>query len=151
MTVIEHSKGGAAEASIAGLESALGHSLPPDYRAFLSTHNGGRPNPAGFRVGPPGQSYSDAEVHYFYGIGTKLSNLEQHIEIYKGRLPAELVPIASDTCGNVIALALSGDRRGAVFFWDHEKETGTDPAGWGNVTEVGPSLDAFLASLADDV
>lgn len=151
MTVIKDSKRGTDEASIARLEFALGHRFPEEYRAFLLAHNGGRPVPAGFQVGPAEESYSDAKVHDFYGVGNKLSNLVETIEIYEGRIPEPLIPIASDTCGNQIAIALTGERRGAIFFWDHEEETRTDPPGWANVTEVGASLNAFLAGLAKDL
>jgi hypothetical protein len=151
MTRIDEAPGGASEDEVERIEQALaGGRLPEDYRRFLLTHNGGSPEPAGFVLaGPPGP-YQDSEVQWFLGIGDPDYDLEDWFATYRGpeaRMPAELLPIAVDPGGNVICLAVAGERRGAVFFWDHEEES--DPPGWSNVHPIADSFDAFLEGLRD--
>ena len=70
---------------------------------------------------------------------------------FTDRMPKRLVPIASDSFGNQICIAVSGDDRGSIFFWDHEKEAdegeGESPETIGNVTLIADSFSAFLDLL----
>jgi hypothetical protein len=134
------------ERAIERVEQALiGDRLPDPYRRFLLTHNGGTPDPAGFVYADESGPYTDSEVARFMGIGDTNYDLEEWSEIYRGRMPEELLPIAVDPGGNVICLAIAGANRGAVYFWDHEAES--DPPTWSNVHRLADSFDAFLANL----
>lgn len=61
------------------------------------------------------------------------------------RIPKQLLPIACDPFGNDICLAISGRRRGKVYFWDHELELGVPS--WFNVFFVAKSFDNFIDIL----
>lgn len=71
---------------------------------------------------------------------------------YGRRIPSELIPIAEDGDGNVVCVALFGEFRGAIYFWDHEVE----PAALGllgessfidNVRKIAVDFSEFLEEL----
>jgi hypothetical protein len=139
-------------AKLDALEQRLAIKLPEEYRRFLLAQNGGRPNPAVFDfIGDGGRS-ENSRVHFFLSIyDGKYSNFEIVFKIFKiraKRIPTELIPIAHDSFGNQICLAISGKHKGAVFFWDHENENpeGNEPW-WNNIHLIKPSLQEFLDSL----
>jgi hypothetical protein len=91
----------------------LGTRLPRDYKSFLLRHNGGRPEPA---------CIVNAVVSMFYSINAKnkVHDLLANVRRMRRTLPDGVIPIAVDTFGNEICLALKGKNRGKVYFWDHE-------------------------------
>jgi hypothetical protein len=66
-------------------------------------------------------------VRYFRGLhdGSNYHNLHEPLQTYRnqGRMPAELIPIASDSFGNWVCLGVAGEAKGHVYFWDHERES----------------------------
>lgn len=140
----------ASEARVGALETNLGCRLPEDYRSFLLSYNGGRVSPAGFvfaeRTGP----YTDSLVHSLYSLydGEDCS-LEATLALLARRLPTGVIPIGDDPGGNEICLVLAGDRRGQVWFWDHEREPETQPD-WSNMDLIAQSFDAFMRGLTAD-
>ncbi len=135
------------EDQLARFEARIGRVLPADYRAFLLQHNGGRPVPADFVISAEGGTDT---LHHTYGLhdGPSSFSLLDAYETYLGRVPPALLPIADDPGGNQICLGIDGEHRGAVFFWDHEREAdGGELPSFDNVTPVAPSFAAFLAAL----
>ncbi|HYO72094.1 MAG TPA: SMI1/KNR4 family protein [Archangium sp.] len=126
------------------VESRLAIELPQDYRAFLLSHNGGRPIPDAFQMCGRWEM-----VDRFLGIHEgEHDNLLDYVRAYEGRLPPELLPIAHDAFGNLICLAVRGSQHGGVYFWDHEWEAGRgEPPSYDNVTCIAESFEAFLASM----
>lgn len=125
-------------------ESKLSIEFPREYRAFLLTHNGGRPVPDTFQM-----SGRFEMVDRFLGIHEgEHDNLLDYVRAYEGRLPPELLPIAHDAFGNLLCLAVRGPERGRVYFWDHEWEPapGESP-GHEVLTRVADNFEAFLESL----
>jgi cell wall assembly regulator SMI1 len=114
------------ESDIAKAEHRMGVTLPDDYRQFLLRHNGGRPDRNVFPV--VGDPLNDTGIiNWLYSIEDgDVYDLVGNAEIYKGRMPAELLPIGLDPFGNQICLALAGPNKGRVYFWDHEEEVGED-------------------------
>lgn len=134
-------------ARVAVLEAKLRTRLPDDYREFLLEHNGGRPKPAKFvfarRIGP----YTDSLVDWFLALyDGEHSNLETVCGWLANRIPDNLLPVAIDPFGNFVLLGLSGEHRGKVYFWDHEREPARQPD-WSNIDLVADSFDAFLRGL----
>lgn len=136
----------ANEEAIRSLESELGHSLPESYRQFLMELNGGRPAPSAFWF-QTASGESDSMVDWFYTLAPDDDyNLRDNLNIFRDRIPAGLIPIACDPFGNQILLGVT-NRHGAVFFWDHELESGGDPT-WDNVLSVASSFSEFLEMLS---
>jgi cell wall assembly regulator SMI1 len=136
-------------------EEHLGIKLPADYRKFLMTSNGGRPEPDQIEV-----SWSEDQsrcnhwrtslVSRFLSIydGEKANFLEYNQETFKDRIPKDTIAIAYDAGGNLILLGVGEDNIGKVLFWvkDYEVEEGEEP-GYENVGFVANSLAEFLDKL----
>jgi hypothetical protein len=139
------------ESAVASLEVSLGHSLPSEYRRFLLTSNGGEPVNAVFRIPNAGKSYGDSAVRYFFSIADKPTfSLRHKYEIYSGarRLPRNMLPIATDAGGNLVLMALSGERVGQIFFWNHEIEGLVEnPASEEHLAFVASSFAEFCKGL----
>ncbi len=78
------------------------------------------------------------------------SDLRHHVNVFRDRVPANLLPIARDPGGNLICLSIAGSDRGKVYFWDHEEEAeeGETP-GYDNVYFVADSFDDLLHNLSE--
>lgn len=144
---VENPHGPTSREEIASFEARRKVSLPEEYKAFLLKSNGGSPVPNVFQV--PGFHYKDAVLDFFYGIHNReeIFQLDKACDVYAGRIPADLIPIADDPFGNVICLGWKGKRRGKIYFWDHENEG--DEQDYGNVHLVASSLAEFLDTLQE--
>ena len=128
------------EAEVADFEREIGFRLPPAFRAFLLTHNGGKfPHlvsvtaPAGTvsgviwhlefhgRAEPPVGGYEDRfMLNSLYCLGRSWRDPMRDLrEVYKVSLdwahPRELLPIGHDPGNNQYFLRLSGRRAGAIL------------------------------------
>lgn len=148
MTVIKSHQEKASHRDIQDLERLLGSPLPDDYRAFLVKHNGGVPTPAVFAFLQDGVQYHGEVRLFFSATGTGPDSIRGILTIYKQRVPAGFLPIAADSCGNLVCLVLEGEQAGKVYFWDHEFECDEDEvADFRNVSLVANSFEAFLKHL----
>lgn len=122
------------------LEQQIGRPLPAAYRAHLGAQDGGR------------FEDNDRALKQVFGVAEDLpsyQNIWAKLRTYEGRVPAWLLPFASDEYGNLFALSLRDDDHGAVWFWDHEGEDDeSEPPSEENLTQVAPDLPGFLAALA---
>lgn len=143
------------EEDILQLESQLGLSLPSDYRTFLLHHNGGHPEPNAFRSKTilPGGEY-DILAWFFCLQDGDMNDIRTVHNIFQGRIPPNLLPIAEDPFGNLICLSSSGRDEGKILFWDHEQEI---PEGlipdYRNIYLIADSFDELvngLISLPED-
>ena len=104
------------EKTVSEFEEKYNLTLPDSYRLFLIRYNGGDTPDTEFRI-----NREDSDVRAFYGIGNvtysfdKIHDLE--LLLKKGYLP-----IANDSFGNYIAIGISTDETGQIFFLDHEKQ-----------------------------
>ena len=48
--------------------------------------------------------------------------IDEKIKAYQGRVPPGLLPIGCDSFGNLLLLDFAARKRGAIYFWDHERE-----------------------------
>jgi hypothetical protein len=119
--------------------------LPEAYRRFMLKFNGGRPEPASFNV--PGWPGKRSLVGDFLQIRAEPYNLDEYIDEYRDRLPNELIPIAHDPGGNAICIAVSGEHRGTVYYWDSSNDWGL----WeetGTIFLLSNDFDTFVESLS---
>ena len=141
------SSSGASKDLLVELESQIGATLPDDYRRFLEEENGGRPEPSGV-VFQTMRGTEDARVRYFLTVdrAEPLYTVFGFLKRFQGRLPPKMVPIASDSLGNLFLLNLEVSGYGAVLFWDHELQSmqGTSSA---NLTTIAESFRTFVDSL----
>lgn len=144
----------ASPEEVEALEAEIGSSLPGDFRRFLMRCDGGHAGGACCFLGPTpdgGDTYvTIADVfglrrddhrslrHRLRGPGTGTSR----------RWPS-LIPIMGDPGGNLICLGLTGEGRGRVYFFDHERAP--DPAAWDGDVEHAGHLERLADSFADFV
>ncbi len=135
------------ETEVERVEQKWGFVFPVEYRRFLLMYNGGRPNLECFRF--KGGSYGDSMIDWFLAIyDGKYNNFERCYNVFKvkeKRLLDNLVPIARDPGGNLICISVSSEDRGAIYFWDHEKEQ--DEATSKNVSLIADNFDEFISKL----
>ncbi len=150
--------GPTSDEAVRAFERRIGHTLPADYRAFLLTHNGGRPEPGGVEFELEGR-HVDNEVHCFFPLceagvtaapnsldelhswplASAWDDLQHDLEhLYHKQLADPLLPIGTDGSSNYFCLVLAGDRRGAIVFLEHELA---------ETTPLAESFSAFLACL----
>ena len=142
--------GATSEEAITEFEARRGVLLPSEYKQFLLTSNGGWPTPNVFKV--PGWHGQASGLVDFYGIhdGPKVTRLDYALEVYDERVPATLIPIATDAFGNKVCIGWKGKRKGKIYFWDHEDEldeNGDFVQDYRNVFLVANSLQEFLDGL----
>lgn len=130
------------------LERELDIKLPPSYRLFLETENGGRPDLSFFDFIEKGLGTTRGVVRRFLTAddSNKFYGIQKFIATYNGRLPPKSLPVACDSFGNLVLLKCGGDEYGSVHFWNHEHE-GEDPATWEDVSFISGSFDAFTHAL----
>src|SRR5690349_3520323 len=88
-------------------EKKLGNSLPRFYREFPKHTNGGRPKSCKFSFTTKDGMHENDVLHIFYALYSgKGENILRKIDIFKGRIPEDTLPIASDPFGNQILLRM---------------------------------------------
>lgn len=100
------------------VEKRLGVTLPPEYRQFLLTVNGGVPTPDCFEVPARG----DVMLSVLYGVGSERTALDLEYEQEQATqwdpLPPGYLAVGEDPGGNVLLLSTLGKDAGRVWFWD---------------------------------
>jgi hypothetical protein len=128
------------------LESELGMSLPDEYKTFLLRHNGGRPIPNAFPIeGLANNPFGVIQV--FFGVDDPIEscNVDWNYDVHKGRVPSNLLPIATDDGGDLVCLSIFGDDSGAVLFWDRHSEP-AEPS-YENVYRIAASFAGFIDGI----
>lgn len=137
------------ESVIAVLEGFLGLKIPNDYRDFLLEGNGQWQGGKDFDIPEQGST----SLNYFFPLVSRnlTDNLPYKMKLYRGRVPEEMLPIASDSGGSLLLLSLKGKDRGAIFFWDHEMEAEDEDEQpyYENIKILSRNFDDFLKSLKD--
>jgi len=135
------------EADIDRLEQRVGLRLPPSYRRFLLTFNGGSPVPDTVDIlGHPESPTADVQVLFGINRPVASSGIEWNCEVFSRRLRGRSLPIASDSFGNLFCLTCDGPRDGAVDYYDMQSVFG-DYAAAPKAYAVAASFDDLLQSL----
>lgn len=133
---------------IEACEQCIGMLLPPVYRSYLLSENGGSSlKHAGFVVPELNEKVM---LGALYGIGKPSSslNLATAFDEYKDLLPGGLLPIGEDPGGNQLLLSTEGEEAEVIFFWDRvglfERRMGK------NLFRVADNMNQFIQSLEID-
>jgi hypothetical protein len=149
MKIKDHIGGPAAVEAIEAFEKRHDIKLPDDYRTFLASQNGGRPEMASrvFTFQKEGGSISDSLVDWFSGlIESEDYSLEEDFNVYKNRIPKGMLPIACDPFGNRILLGVRTPSGSGIWFWDHEIEpTSVRESG---IYKIADNFEQFIESLS---
>ncbi|HKY58607.1 MAG TPA: SMI1/KNR4 family protein [Aeromicrobium sp.] len=135
-------KAPAKVSEIAALEARLAAALPEAFRRFLEDRGGGKPI--------PNQALGESAQPLGVGVN-RFFTVEELTERHKDfgqRIPGDLLAIADTEGGNLVCVAVDGDRTGAVYFWDHELEVGEgEPPSEANLTPLAADFERFLECL----
>lgn len=133
-----------SEADIVAFENRHCLVLPPAYRNFLLSTNGGHPVPDEIDIVIEGASLR-WRLHYFAGLNDPVEscNLDWLMEVTRETRPKYMVPIVGDEAGNHFYLDARPAHVGAIYF-------GPTPENAGPImfTLVRPNFDSFIRSLA---
>jgi prepilin-type processing-associated H-X9-DG protein len=136
------------EEDIRSFERKHGLALPPDYKEFLLATNGGRPERDLFTIkGLEGDSLG--RIHIFFCLNDPIAscNLDWNLSVFRERLPAELLAIATTEGTDKICLGVAGGRTGTIVYWDGHARTGER-----NLYFLADAFSSFISSLrADEV
>lgn len=118
------------EQDVRRFERKYGFALPPAYRTFLLQGNGGRPERDVFPIqGLEGNPEGRIQLFFDLGGAIESCTLNWNLELFRERIPEDMIPIATTEGADFLCLAVSGDRAGAVFYYDGY-------SGWGQPNEV---------------
>jgi hypothetical protein len=140
------------------LETFLNIKLPESYVTFLLEYNGGRPTPRFYPIeGTEGVYIGDSGgIHFFYWIDgpedeephiKECYDIRENYQIFKGRIPYNLLPIADDEGDNQVCLSLYGQDAGWIWYWDHEQEM--EVPDYSNCYKIAESFQEFIDGLFD--
>jgi hypothetical protein len=121
--------------------------LPPSYRKYLLSQNGGTPSDyLEFRV-PGVLDKGWVMLGAIYGIGKPGDGLdvETQFEELKDVVPDGHIPIGEDPGGNLLLVAMREPSRDRIVFWDRVGLLARD-AGQ-NLFPVADEINQFLESL----
>jgi hypothetical protein len=134
---------------LAGAEAALaelGHRIPGSYREFLAAADGGPPVEDTFEFDEADGRHQRDRIAFFLGVADSPDgDLVTVAQTLHGRIVPGLLPIAGDEYGNLVLLDARDDGDGAVWFWDHERESAEPDES--TLVELAPDLVTFLDRL----
>ena len=139
-----------SEAQLIAFEKELGIKLPADYRAFLLKHNGGMPEPNALDVKIDDFVVQDGVTCFSAITEDRVFSFSYFLDVYEGRIPKNLFPIADGLSVDLICLSVSGDDYGKVYFWDHNWEVTDGEPDYSNVHWIADSFTEFLDKLYED-
>jgi len=98
-----------SEEALRHLADTIDHELPSTYLAFVTRHDGARPEDNSIIT-----SGNEISVSGFVSVADA-ATLAFEIDGF----PPKVIPLAADDCGNYFYVE---PQTGAVYFWDHEVE-----------------------------
>ena len=124
---------------VGALEAEIGLRLPSEYSDFLATHK------------------ADDQASLFVNVGDLRRDVRCLLDLQcteasysvlgmyrlvSDAIPTGTIPIGCDWAGNLYLIVCSGERVGAVLWWDHERLPGED-----HVEEMSESFGQFTRNL----
>lgn len=125
--------------------------LPKDYADFLIKYNGGSPKTDSFKLDNCPEIDSGI-ISVFFRLDDKseFNSLLYAIEMFGGRLPNDVLPIARDTYGNILMIGIHGDLEDNIFIWIHDRDWDDSSQGsWENIYKISDSFYQFIHSLTE--
>ena len=91
--------------------------LPESYRNFLLRNDGGRPELDVIDIDEFAESPTDVKVFFGLKRSFTTSTLQWNLEHIRSQIPDQaLVPIASDSGGNLFCLSADGDSNNGIVY-----------------------------------
>ncbi|MBK8040284.1 MAG: SMI1/KNR4 family protein [Verrucomicrobiaceae bacterium] len=123
------------------LEQELCCKLPESYRSFMLTTNGGFPDHQVFEE--PG--LESLVVRSLHPLGGPMPFELKNMNIHGNDFPKGLLEIGDSVCGDPLALGITGEHFGKVYWQDHEQAE--DPEDWSCMNWMSDDFGEFMLSL----
>jgi hypothetical protein len=138
-----------SELDIKNFERRLGCCLPKAYRRFLLENNGGRPPLGANGIIIEHLPGGETDVGDFFGIDRpiKSSTIDWNLDMFRGRISNQLLPIACDSGGNLFCISLSEQDYGSVVYCDFDPGFGCHVSNSAIYYPVAPEFDSFLEKI----
>lgn len=126
--------------------------FPEDYVRFLANFNGGKPEPHTFEYKLRDGRVWTGGVRDLFGFDLdNFRSIDFFADMRGDRVPENMIPIGVDDGGNFILLALNGQEKGKIYFWDHNEESEDDePPSYDNIYFVANNFTEFLKNLKEE-
>jgi hypothetical protein len=123
-----------SESEVLSIERQLGASLPESYRSMLTEFGAfkfkGRSEDSPFIFFKSIDRLPDyiavqglGLIRWFYGVDEGAQRgLRQQIRDFQDRIPATMIPIASDGGAGQICIGINGEDSHRIFYWDMANE-----------------------------
>jgi hypothetical protein len=121
MTIWDRPFSPASPVHIERFEQCIGSLLPPAYRNYLLSQNGGIPSEyLEFKIPEIFGDVGRVMLGAMYGIGERGSgiDLETQYEELDDVVPQGHIPIGEDPGGNLLLLVVHGPSRERIVFWE---------------------------------
>ena len=140
----------ASAAELTRLQEEVARDIPTEYLEFLRDFGSGDLEANDLRLDV--EVAGEVSVREFFSPERAIE--QRHY--WTDRVPADFLVIADSAGGNLICLSLHDqeDKFGAVYYWDHDSESGEDEEpDEENMTRITETLAEFLTALhpASDV
>ena len=137
------------EDRLTAFETALGYTLPSDYRDYLIGFNGGIPDNTFFWIE---EETDGSGIHQLYGLhSAKSSSLDIYIGDDHCGVPSGFLPIGDDGVGNNVIIGLTETNRGLIFFLDHEIHTYNNHESMDGIVKISNSFSSFMSILLPEL
>lgn len=148
-----HSYKGFKKEKLVSFCDKIDHKLPRDYVDFLQLHNGGLVENC-IGIYSNGLKRKTFMISSMFGLNVNVDDdLSTQLDVYRGRIPNNCIPVGRDAGGNLICLDLSKDGYGQVYFWNHEEEFEEEDAGTmttAHLYHIAPSFDEYLNMIESE-
>jgi hypothetical protein len=144
---IKNSHKAILESDLRKLESRMRAKLPPAYRKFLRSHNGGIPTPDLFSTR---DGKIDSIVRNFLPLDSddeeSLTSEFEEFTLEK-QIPSNIIPIAIDPADDRIVLSLFGRDAGSIYYWARGQEPDPPSCSYKYMYLIADSFEEFLSYL----
>jgi SMI1 / KNR4 family (SUKH-1) len=128
-------------------EKSRGIRLPNLYRTFLKETNGGIPDRRIYPItGMIDNPHGGIQCFFGFNKEIETDNIDSNYDFYAGRIPHEIVMIASNGGGDYVCLDLRSNRE-RVVFWDKRPFWGTGKWQESDLYQVADTFQDFLTVL----
>ena len=136
-------------------KNVMKNTFPEDYKLFLKTTNGGRPDME-HRTFPFGESQTRTNVNLLFGLNHRTESMDLEVRNaywWKEGASKDLLFIGVDDGGSKILLVVGGPRKGEVWLMDRhrQRDDGSNPrVEWfdrKDMQKVSDDFTEFLDSL----
>lgn len=118
-----------------------------DYIDFLREQNGGSPSP--YILDTKDNQRVVNEFLAFKAPSRFYETIEKYLEVFAGRIPSHMLPIASAGGGDLLLIDTGENKCGSIYYWDHNFEMDADEMNAENADEYFENIELVANSFTE--